>query len=322
MMYEAQASQSQVIEGAVPSKLLAREINRLGAAQVLFTNGDCSVAIARSPQIPYVLREIGRLREINFRAVGEGTGRGIDLDQFDEWYMHLFVWDRRLEQVLGAYRIGMTDVVLRQRGIAGLYTSTLFDYAPGFFEQLGCALEMGRSFVRAESQRTRVLACLWRGIGRLIALRPRYTKLFGPVSISANYSEQSRRFIAAQLLCDAYRHDLCGAVNARRPLSLGVGAFESAGLDIKQLSKRVAEMEPTGAGLPVLVREYLKLGGRFLGFSVDPAFGNALDGLVAVDLLKTEPRLLNLYMGQQAHELFVGTHAREVNTEASTQSRL
>jgi putative hemolysin len=211
-------------------------------------------------------------------------------------------------------------VILRQRGNAGLYTSTLFDYAPGFFEQLGCALEMGRSFVRAESQRTRVLACLWRGIGRLIALRPRYTRLFGPVSISANYTEQSRQFIVSQLSCGIYRHELCGAVSARRPLPIGVGAFESSGLDIKQLSKRVAAMEPTGNGLPVPVREYLKLGGRFLAFSVDPSFGSALDGLVAVDLLKTDARLLNLYMGQEAHDLFAQIHAHESNQNNTGRS--
>lgn len=312
--HTASGLQSVEIESEQPSHLLAREFATLGATQVLYSNGDYVVGIARAAQIPHLLREIGRLRELSFRAVGEGTGKSLDLDDFDEWYMHLFVWDTRAQQVLGAYRIGMTDVILRQRGVRGMYTSSLFDYAPGFFEQLGCALEMGRSFVRAESQRTRVLACLWRGIGRLIALRPRYTKLFGPVSISANYTEQSRQFIVSQLSCGIYRHELCGAVSPRRPLPIPVGAFESSGLDIKQLSKRVAAMEPTGNGLPVLVREYLKLGGRFLAFSVDPLFGGALDGLVAVDLLKTDARLLNLYMGQEAHDLFAQLHTREPKT--------
>jgi putative hemolysin len=305
-------TQAEVVRPEDPNEL-AREVAGLSAKQILHSNGDCLVAIARSSQIPTVLREIGRLREITFRAVGEGTGRELDLDAFDEWYMHLFVWDWKKQEVLGAYRVGMTDVLLRQHGVAGLYTSTLFDYAPGFFEQLGCALEMGRSFVRAESQRTRVLAHLWRGIGGLISSRPRYTKLFGPVSISSSYSAESRQFLAAQLSSGDYRHDLSDAVKPLRPLSIPVGAFSSLGMDIKQLSKHVASLEPSGAGMPILVREYLKLGGRFLAFSVDHDFGNALDGLVAVDLLETDARLLKLYMGEAAYVAF--TRQRQAQPE-------
>jgi hypothetical protein len=163
---------------------------------------------------------------------------------------------------------------------------------------------------------------LWRGIGQLIASRPRYTKLFGPVSISASYSEQSRQFIVAQLSCSNYRHDLCDAVQARRPIAIPVGAFEATGLDLKQLSKRVATMEPSGAGLPVLVREYLKLGGRFLAFSVDPQFGNALDGLVAVDLMKTDPRLLSLYMGPSAQVLIERPPVRDAKSAGERQLSL
>jgi putative hemolysin len=287
------------------SAALAQEVARLGASQILLSSGDTLVAVARAVQIPRLLHEIGRLRELCFRAVGEGTGKRVDLDPFDESYMHLFVWDARAQQVLGAYRIGMTDVILRNQGVSGLYTSTLFDFAPGFFDQLGCALEMGRSFVRLECQRTRVLAYLWRGIGRLLALRPRYRKLFGPVSVSSRYSSRSRQLIAHHLLQGEFRHELHAQVSARHPL-LQQQVPELGPLDMKRLHKTVTALEPTGEGVPVLMREYVKLGGQFLAFSVDPDFGDALDGLVAVDLSRTDPRLLSLYMGVDSFKQFAG----------------
>lgn len=293
------------IADAESPSMMARELSALSATQRLFTSGGYTVALARSPQIPTICREIGRLRELAFRAVGEGTGRARDLDRFDAWYMHLFVWDETEQRILGAYRIGMADVILRQQGVDGLYTSTLFDYAPGFFDELGPALELGRSFVRPELQRSSlVLAHLWRGIGRLIALRPRYAKLFGPVSVSSDYSERSRRLIAESLFTAGHRHELADRVRPLRPLR--TGRIDEVGVetDMKRLNRRVAEVEPDGKGVPTLVREYVKLGGRFLSFSVDPAFGNALDGLVAVELERTHPRLLSLYMGDEAFRHF------------------
>lgn len=308
------ASVFEPIADAESPLAMARELSALSATQRLFTSGSYTVALARSPQIPTICREIGRLRELAFRAVGEGTGHARDLDRFDAWYMHLFVWDETEQQVMGAYRIGMADVIVRQQGIEGLYTSTLFDYEPGFFEAFGPALELGRSFVRPELQRSSlVLAYLWRGIGRLIALRPRYAKLFGPVSVSSAYSEQSRRLIAESLFTHEHRHELAERVRPLRPLQTDHVSEEGARsgvadvsveTDMKRLNRRVAEVEPDGKGVPTLVREYVKLGGRFLAFSVDPAFGDALDGLVAVELERTHPRLLSLYMGDEAFRHF------------------
>jgi putative hemolysin len=162
---------------------------------------------------------------------------------------------------------------------------------------------MGRSFVRPEAQGGRVLALLWRGIAHLLAARPRYRLLFGPVSVSASYSEASRQLIAASLSQGQYRHPLFGRVAARRPLACAQAAPEQD-QDVRSLSRRVAEREPDQKGLPVLVREYIKLGGQFLGFSVDPEFQNAMDGLVVVDLDRTRPQLLALHMGRENYEKF------------------
>jgi putative hemolysin len=267
------------------------------------------VVLARRSQAPHLVDEVGRLREISFRAVGEGTGRERDLDVFDDWYWQMVVVDDEHRRVLGAYRLCMTDVVQRQYGASALYTRSLFDYEDEFLERLGPALELGRSFVRPELQGGRVLALLWRGIGQLVASRPRYRNLFGPVSVSASYTERSRRLIVTRLSREPYRHDLAGTVVSLRPVPPLDEPIARADEDVRGLSRRVAQGEPDQKGLPVLVREYLKLGGKFLSFSVDPDFGNALDGLVAVDLDRTSPRLLALYMGAESYRKFRGQRA-------------
>lgn len=288
-----------------PPDQLAREVASLPLCHTLYASGDYMVIVAQRALIPRVMNEIGRLREINFRAVGEGTGNERDIDVFDDWYQQLFVWHRRDARVLGAYRLCMTDVVRRRHGDAGLYTKSLFMYEAEFLDALGPAVELGRSFVRSEFQGAgRVLALLWRGIGHLLAARPRYRKLFGPVSVSSAYSEASRQLIAARLCQGQYRHPLFGKVGARRPV-LAQGIFEAQpDEDIKQLTKRVSQLEGGQKGLPILLREYIKLGGQFLSFSVDAAFHDAMDGLVVVDLERTQPRLLALHMGPENYERF------------------
>jgi putative hemolysin len=284
---------------------LAREVESLPKGQLLYAAGDYQVTVTRREQTPCLMREIGRLREISFRAAGEGTGKSLDIDVFDDWYQQLFVWHRRSSEVLGAYRLCMTDEVRRVQGPRGLYTRTLFRYDDRFLDQLGPALELGRSFVRPEYQGAgRVLALLWRGIAHLLAARPRYRILFGPVSVSSEYSEVARRLIAARLSAGQYRHPLCGRVEALRPIPALARDLDGPDEDARALSRRVSELEPDKKGLPILVREYVKLGGQFLSFSTDPDFGGAMDGLVAVDLDRTNPKLLSAYMGPENYAHF------------------
>lgn len=288
-----------------PSGWLAADIRALPASQCLYASGEHRVFVAHRQEMPSIMREIGRLREISFRAVQEGTGKSLDIDAFDDIYQQLFVWHDPTAQVLGAYRLCMTDLVLRTLGREALYTTTLFHYDERFLDALGPALELGRSFVRPEYQRAgRVLALLWKGIGQLLAARPRYRTLFGPVSISAAYSEEARRLIAARLCSGSYRHPLSGKVRPRRPIPAPSTSLDELDAAPAALSRRISELEPDRKGLPILVREYLKLGGQFLSFSVDPAFQRAMDGLVAVDLDRTKPRLLALYLGEQSHAHF------------------
>jgi putative hemolysin len=293
------------------------EVRALPTHQILYASGAYQVVVAGRSQIPHVMNEIGRLREISFRAAGEGTGKALDIDDFDAWYHQLFVWHAPMGQVLGAYRLCMTDVVRRQRGPDGLYTKSLFRYDESFLDQLGPALELGRSFVRVEYQGAgRVLPLLWRGIAHLLAARPRYRTLFGPVSVSSSYTEHTRQLIAMRLCMGQYRHALCAQVQGLRPLPPCL-AHTDVDEDARGLSRRISMLEPDGKGLPILVREYIKLGGQFLAFSLDPDFQNAMDGLVAVDLDRANPRLLSLYMGPENYECFRRSRRRLLHQEMS-----
>lgn len=286
---------------------LAREVSSLPSLCRMAGVGDLEVYAAEAQQIPGVLREIGRLREITFRAVGEGTGRARDLDKFDAYYLHVFVWNREKRELVGAYRVGDVPRILVRYGLEGLYTSTQFKFDNGFFRRLGPALELGRSFVRAEYQRQFIpLALLWRGICCWIARRPEYATLIGAVSVSGQYSRSSRELIAAYFE-GRHRANEAGAVKPRRPLK-GKLAFGAMPQGMEDLSEWVSDVEADGKGLPILVKQYVRLGGRILAFSVDPEFGNTLDGFVMMDLREAPVEALEKHMGKDGAAAFLGWH--------------
>jgi putative hemolysin len=281
---------------------LAAEIARLAPSAHLVANDRMLVAQANAREIPLLLDEIGRLRERAFRGVGEGTGAELDLDRFDAHYTHLFVWDRRRGALAGAYRLVRVDELAPDSLPRALYTHTLFDYDRGFLARLGPALELGRAFVTPEYQRcSRVLALLWQGIGRALRVAGARS-LFGAVSVSARYSRRSRGLIAAALLAHHRHRETEGLVRARTPFTLDAGDFASAMplADPRVLSQRVAELEPDGSGLPVLVRRYLELGGEFAAWHVDGAFGDSLDGLMVLDLERADPVRVARFSGDPA----------------------
>jgi putative hemolysin len=283
------------IAPAGDSALLCREIADLPAEHLLTNAGDLSVYVAPAGMIPNALREIGRLRELAFRGAGEGTGKALDLDSFDQEYLHLFAWHAGRGEIVGAYRLAGTD---RTRD---LYTATLFKYGQAFLDKMGPALELGRSFVRTEYQRSFApLLALWKGIGAYLARHPRYRVLFGPVSISNQYQAVSRELMVTFLERHASLRDWMGLISNRNPLRRrrALPELPAVGFDVEDLSAVVADLEPSRTGIPVLLRQYLKLGGKLLGFNVDPEFSDALDGLILVDLTKTEPRLLERYLGK------------------------
>jgi putative hemolysin len=290
---------------------LEREVQSLPNTQRLIENQDFAVYCARAHQIPKVLREIGRLREETFRAVGEGTGKSFDLDRFDNIYRHLFVWNTDEKEVVGAYRLGPTDEILPKHGKKGIYTYTLFKYRDPLLREMGPALEMGRTFVRIEYQKSySPLLLLWKGIGHYVAEHPHYKTLFGAVSISNEYQSYSRQLIATFLKLNSFSTDLAKMVKPRRPFrgrdfkgSIQEKTKQWAN-DLDEISSWISAMEEDGKGVPILLKQYLKLGGKILAFNVDPAFGNALDGLILVDLTLTDPKVLKRYMGAEGFARF------------------
>ena len=312
------ASTLEPVAPPVDAAMMAAEIGNLPRDQVLIEDGDRVVCWARAPQIPIALSEIGRLRELTFRQVKEGTGKARDLDRFDRTYLHLFMFDRRERAIGGAYRLGPTDELIAG-GPRALYTNTLFKIDPELFRRVGPALEMGRSFVCERYQRsTAGLFLLWRGIGRFIAERPRYRVLFGPVSISAAYAQASRELMVDFIETADRLHPLGRYVRPRRPFARRRRLSVDNGLaavpflqDIEEVSSLVSDLEPDHKGVPILFRQYLKLGGKVLGFNVDHQFSGVLDGLVLVDLLETEMKTLVRYLGREAAATFLAYHRSE-----------
>ena len=304
----------------VPKATLQAEIDALPPDRRLVDRGRFHVYCARADQIPSGLQEIGRLRELTFRAVGEGTGRSVDIDPFDAFYLHLFVWDARAGAIAGAYRLGLVDQILARHGKRGLYTHSLFKYRSRMLDSLSPAIELGRSFVRAEYQRHfAALALLWAGIGRFVERSPQYAVLFGPVSISARYATVSRRLIVEYLSAHHTHHRLAGAVTPRRPFPAHPRTAAASrprsvtSESIDELSRRIAQIEHDGKGVPVLLRQYLELGGKVLGFSLDRDFGDVLDALLMVDVREVEEAVMARYMGERGAATFRAYHALDTS---------
>lgn len=301
------------------------ELFELPEEQILERSDDWMVFIARREQAPKAVLEIGRLREMTFREVGEGTGEAIDLDRFDDYYLHLGLWSMKNREIAGAYRIGLVDEILANHGKQGLYTNTLFEYRDSFLDQINPGLEMGRSFIQRKYQKSYTpLLSLWKGIGAFVGRNFKYKVLFGPVTISNDYQSFSQELMMRFLKREKQPRELARMVQPKTPPDLeNMGGpkrhkmpltrLESKALsalckDIEEVGQIVSEVESDGKGVPVLLRQYLKLGGQMLAFNVDEDFANALDGLVLVDLTKTDRRILSRYIGKDTAKEFLAHH--------------
>lgn len=309
-----QAFPEPIADPADPAEVLSevRFLQRHGPVASL---GRFDAYLTAAWKIPATLHEIGRLREITFRAAGEGTGKSLDLDRFDASYLHLFLWDREGCRVAGAYRLGCTDVLLASGGADALYTSTLFHFEKALLAFLNPGLELGRSFVAPAYQKSiHPLCLLWRGIARFVAERPRYARLFGPVSISSGYSGLSMDLIV-RFMRDRCRNERLSRWIA--PLYPYQSQAACAGWrpslrSIEEVSAAVSSAEPDGRGVPVLLRQYLKFNATLLEFNVDPDFANALDALVLMDLREAPAAMLARYMGADGYRAFLTDKAMMV----------
>jgi putative hemolysin len=308
-------SQPKALAAPRPQALCLREIAALPEDRVLAKSAPFVVFEAMAHEIPSVMHEVARLRESTFRSVGEGTGQALDTDRFDAHYRHLILWHEEDGEVAGAYRFAGTDEVLSSLGAEGMYTASQFRISRGFWDRLGPALELGRSFIRPRYQKSyQPLLLLWKGLAEYVVRNPRYRTLFGCVSVSGEYRPLSREIMMAFLRRHSFDAELARLVRpTRKPKvrslrRIDISVPEAAFSDPGDLNDLVAELEG-GRGIPVLLRQYLKLGGRIAAFNVDPGFGDCLDGLIRVDLARTDARTLARFMGSQGAQSFLAHHA-------------
>ncbi|MDA3914735.1 lysophospholipid acyltransferase family protein [Oleiagrimonas sp.] len=253
-----------------------------------------------------VMREIGRLRELTFRRVGEGTGMRTDLDKYDAWYEHLVLWDPETSRIVGAYRFGHGGRILAMRGKDGLYSASLFDYTELSEPHLSQGLELGRSFIAPAYWRSRALDQLWRGIGLYLQRHPELRFLFGPVSLSVSLPLEAREWIVA-----AHRHYFGreGLAHARQPFVISPEVVEGVRKELDGLEPSIGlgrlrhHLDALGVSMPVLYRQYVDVvepeGVQFLDFGEDPGFSGCVDGLVMLDLAHLKPGKRSRYLGQR-----------------------
>ncbi|MCK5136487.1 MAG: lysophospholipid acyltransferase family protein [Bacteroidales bacterium] len=278
------------IADAVPSDAISREIEKIREEYTLFTSDNFEVFCTPSIEIPRIMSELGRLREVTFRAVGEGTNHSMDLDEYDLYYNQLFVWDNQDHKIVGAYRVGKGKEILRRYGLKGFYLQSLFRMNRRFIPILRQSLELGRSFIVQEYQRRPLpLFLLWKGILYFLLKHNEYRYLIGPVSISNNFSQFSRGLIMQYI--KEYHLDAKLARYVRPRTKYNVRGFnvdeeiilENAD-DLNKFDRFIKEVEPNDYTMPILLKRYLKLNGKIIGFNLDPKFNNALDGLLVLDL--------------------------------------
>ncbi|MGE6334677.1 lysophospholipid acyltransferase family protein [Stenotrophomonas sp. NPDC077659] len=246
-----------------------------------------------------LLRELGRLRELTFRQVGEGTGRSRDLDDFDLQYQHIVIWDGSAQRIAGAYRIMRGAQALARRGLAGLYSASLFRYSDDAIPRIAEGLELGRSFVVPDYWGSRSLDYLWQGIGAYLQCQPGIRYLFGAVSISAALPREAREQLVAYY--QRYYSGRSGLVESNQPFQYFAAPPSFGDLDAgAAFDVLKANLATLGTGVPTLYRQYIDLcepgGARFLAFGVDPDFSDSIDGLIEVDLQAIRPNKRKRYL--------------------------
>jgi putative hemolysin len=237
------------------------------------------------------MNELGRLREITFREVGEGTNQSTDVDEFDLYYDQLIIWDNDGQQIVGGYRIGKGADIFDQFGIKGFYTQSLFKMKSGFEETLKQSLELGRSFIVKEYQRKPLpLFLLWKGILYFLLKNPEYRYLIGPVSISNTYSGISKELIIRYIMANFFDYKRAAFVKPRNRFKVTTNdqhlntALENMTPDLHSLDKFIGDIDQYNSGLPVLLKKYLGLNAKIVAFNVDPKFNDCIDGLLILDI--------------------------------------
>lgn len=255
----------------------------------LLKSKNYEVFFALSKQIPNITFEIGRLREITFREVGEGTNESLDLDSFDSYYHHLFLWDNEANKVAGAYRMGLGKNIFKKHGIEGFYVHTLFKFEPELYSMMENSIEMGRAFVIKEyQQKPMPLFLLWKGIVHITLRYPEYKYLIGGVSISNKFSNFSKSLMIEFMKSHYYDPYVAQYIHPKKEYKVKLKdadkdfVFDATQADMNKFDKIIDEIEPGSLRIPVLIKKYVKQNARLVAFNVDPKFNNAIDGLMYI----------------------------------------
>ncbi|WP_395338037.1 lysophospholipid acyltransferase family protein [Ningiella sp. W23] len=287
----------------VAADILKQEISLLPKEQYLTRFKGYDVYYASKHQAPMVIHEIARLRELVFRQHNEGSGEAIDTDHFDASYTHLFIVNSATSKIIGAYRMGQTDKILAQSSVEGLYLHKMFDFKESFLNRQTPCLEMGRSFLIPEYQGSyQGLLLLWRGIGAFVCKFPQYRTLYGTVSISKLYDPRSVRLIESLLIHES-THDVFPRERFHFKMHPEIEAFTNNHLhNLEQksqaLSGFLAAIEHDGKDIPVLAKQYQKMGAKFHALGIDSSFNHTPGLLLSVELSKSPKRLLKQYLGE------------------------
>ena len=279
----------EVVSEGDPEKV-KEEVNGLREKGLrLFASKNYEVYFSKSAQMPYTMHEIGRLREITFREVGEGTQESIDIDEFDSYYHHLFLWDTTSDKIVGAYRMGLGKPIYKEHGIQGFYIHTLFKFEPELYKMMENSIEMGRAFIVGEYQRKPMpLFLLWKGIIHVTLHYPEYKYLIGGVSISNQFSNFSKSLMIEFMKSHYYDPYIAQYIHPKKDYKVVLEdadkdfIFDAAKADLNKFDRFIDELEPGALRIPVLIKKYLKQNARLVAFNVDPKFNNAVDGLLYI----------------------------------------
>ncbi|XOD66867.1 MAG: GNAT family N-acyltransferase [Flavobacteriales bacterium Tduv] len=273
----------------VSSELIQRDLNQLYPNDLLFSNTQYEMFFASAEKIPNILTEIGRLREVAFREVGQGTNKSVDLDKYDQYYYHLFLWDRVQKRLVGAYRMGFGREIFDKYGINGFYLTKFFIFNPEMYPLFRDTIEMGRAFlVKEYQQKALPLFLLWRGILHLTLRHPEYQYLIGAVGISSQFSDFSISVIVEFMKSHFYDPFVAQYVRPKNAYKVRVKyadkafIFNESKADLNKFDKLIDEIEPGNLRFPVLIKKYVKQNARVIAFNVDSKFNDSIDGLMYI----------------------------------------